>query len=350
MDIKRFLIDENLNILNALDHLNSFKKEDDLSRLVLFVLSKDKVIGSITDGDIRRHLIKEKNLNSKVRDVCNHDFLYLDEFSGYCNLNKYRDANILILPVLNKDKTISRIIDLDKTRSELPIDCLLMAGGRGKRLSPLTDEIPKPLLKLANKPIIEYNIDRLIEFGVRKIQISLGYLGEQIQDYFGDGSSKDIEISYIKETKPLGTAGALSLIEKLNHQHILLMNGDLYTNVDFESMYLNLIKSDSEMILASRNYKVDVPYGVFSTDGNELREFNEKPSYNYNVNAGIYILSKSSLNQIPKDTYYDINELINYRLENKAKLTNYPINGYWIDIGNPEDYKSAQDLINYSKL
>ena len=143
-----------------------------------------------------------------------------------------------------------------------------MAGGRGKRLSPMTDKVPKPMLLLGNKPIIEYNIDRIISFGIKKIYISVKYLGDQIKSYFGDGSSKGIEIKYVYEDKPLGTAGSLSLINKFNKEHILLMNGDLFTNVDFNKMYKSLLSNNADMVVASTEYKVDIPYAVFNNNSN----------------------------------------------------------------------------------
>ena len=168
-----------------------------------------------------------------------------------------------------------------------------MAGGRGKRLSPLTDNVPKPMLPLNGKPILEYNIDRLIQFGIKKIYISVKYLGEKIQEYFGDGSQKGIIIEYIWEKKPLGTGGALSLINEFKTENVLLMNSDLFTDVNFEDFYLSYIKSSADMAVCSTEYKVDVPFAVLETNQKEVTDFKEKPSYIFHSNAGIYILKKS---------------------------------------------------------
>ena len=162
----------------------------------------------------------------------------------------------MILPVLDKNKKIVRILDLEKIKSILPLECVIMAGGRGKRLSPLTDNVPKPMLPLNGKPILEYNIDRLIQFGIKKIYISVKYLGEKIQEYFGDGSQKGIIIEYIWEKKPLGTGGALSLINEFKTENVLLMNSDLFTDVNFEDFYLSYIKSSADMAVCSTEYKV----------------------------------------------------------------------------------------------
>jgi len=224
---------------------------------------------------------------------------------------------------------------------------MIMAGGRGKRLSPLTDTIPKPMLSLGDKPIIEHNIDRLISFGIKKIYISVKFLGEQIQEYFGDGSKKGIEIEYIWENKPLGTAGALSLVENFKTDKVLLMNSDLFTNIDFEDLYLDMIENNSEMVVASTEYKVDVPYAVFETDGKDVVDFKEKPSYIYQSNAGIYILKKSLIKNIPKNKFYDITELMEKLVKEGGKLNFSPIRGYWIDIGKPIDYKQAQEFVKH---
>jgi len=222
-----------------------------------------------------------------------------------------------------------------------------MAGGRGKRLRPLTDTVPKPMLELGSKPIIEHNIDRLIEFGIRKIYISVKYLGEQIEAYFGDGSSKGISIEYVWEKKGLGTAGALGLVDKFNSEHVLLMNSDLFTNVDFKSMYLSLIKSKADMVVASTEYKVDIPYAVFEIENDEVKAFKEKPSYIYQSNAGIYILKTELINRIPKNEYFDITDLMEEIVRDGKKLIFNKILGYWIDIGKPIDYKQAQEFIKH---
>ena len=244
-------------------------------------------------------------------------------------------------------KKITRVIDLEITKSILPLECMIMAGGRGKRLSPLTDKIPKPMLLLGGKPIIEHNIDRLISFGIKKIYISLRYLGEKIQNYFGDGSSKGIQIIYIWEDKPLGTAGALSLVNEFETEHILLLNSDLFTNVNFEDMYLKLINENADMVVASKEYKVDIPFAVFDCEGEQVSSFKEKPTYLYHSNAGIYIFKKELISKIPKNSNFDITDLMDLLIKDKGKLIHDPIRGYWIDIGKPIDYKNAQDFIKH---
>ncbi|PTM04100.1 MAG: nucleotidyltransferase [Bacteroidetes bacterium] len=345
MEYKNLIIDENRTILDALNRLNLIR---DVSRLILFVSSKNgTIIGSLTDGDIRRSLTKDQNLLMQVGNICNRNYVFKEDTTDFIELQSFYKRNIKILPLLNKDKTLSRVIDLEKTKSLLPMECVIMAGGRGKRLSPLTDTIPKPMLPLNNKPIIEHNIDRLISFGIKKIYISVKYLGEQIETYFGDGSSKGIEIKYIWENEPLGTAGAISLVNEFKTDHILLMNSDLFTNVDFEEMYIKLINENADMVVASTEYKVDIPFAVFESDDKEVTAFKEKPTYIYHSNAGVYIFKKELVSRIPKNKYYDITDLMDNLIADGGKLVHDIIRGYWIDIGKPIDYKNAQEFIKH---
>ena len=265
----------------------------------------------------------------------------------YQSFEKYRKSDIKILPILNQEGKMVDLIDLEYTKAQLPLEAVIMAGGRGKRLSPLTDTIPKPMLRLGDKPIIEHNIDRLISFGIKKIYISVKYLGEQIVNYLGDGSQKGISIEYVWEDEPLGTAGALALINNLSTEHILLMNSDLFTNVNFESLYLKLINENADMAVASTEYKVDIPYAVFETQEGRVTNFKEKPSFIYHSNAGIYILKRSLIATIEKGKYCDITDVMERLVAEGGKLVYDPIIGYWIDIGKTVDYEHAQEFIKH---
>ena len=351
MDLKNILIHRDCTILDALQKLNLIRYVSDVSRLILFVTNDDSsILGSVTDGDIRRSLANHADINKALREICNKDFVFEYDQKGFLDLKPYRKKDIVILPILDRNKKMVKIIDLEKTKSVLPLECMIMAGGRGKRLSPLTDTIPKPMLPLGDKPIIEHNIDRLISFGIQKIYISVKYLGEQIEEYFGDGSEKGINIEYIWEDEPLGTAGALSLVKEFKTENILLMNSDLFTNVDFEDLYLDLIKNRADMAVASTEYKVDIPYAVFETNEAQVMEFKEKPSYVYHSNAGIYILNKKLIERIPKNSFYDITDLMQELTKGAGKLVHNPILGFWIDIGKPVDYKQAQEFVKHSKI
>ena len=339
------LIHKNKNLVEGLQRLNELRN---LSRLILFVVGdNEKVIGSVTDGDIRRSIIAEQNLHKTLGEIANPDFKRLYQKDTYQSFEKYRKSDIKILPILNQEGKIVDLIDLEYTKAQLPLEAVIMAGGRGKRLSPLTDTVPKPMLRLGDKPIIEHNIDRLISFGIKKIYISVKYLGQQIVDYLGDGSQKGITIEYVWEDEPLGTAGALALINNLSTEHILLMNSDLFTNVNFESLYLKLINENADMAVASTEYKVDIPYAVFETQEGRVTNFKEKPSFIYHSNAGIYILKRSLISTIEKGKYCDITDVMERLVAEGGKLVYDPIIGYWIDIGKTIDYERAKDFIKH---
>ena len=339
------LIHKSKNLVEGLQRLNKLRN---LSRLILFVVDdNEKVVGSVTDGDIRRSIIAEQNLQKTLGEIANPDFKRLYQKDSYQSFEKYRKSDIKILPILNSEEKMVDFIDLEYTKAQLPLEAVIMAGGRGKRLSPLTDTMPKPMLRLGDKPIIEHNIDRLISFGIKKIYISVKYLGEQIVNYLGDGSQKGITIEYVWEDEPLGTAGALALINNLNTEHILLMNSDLFTNVNFESLYLKLINEKADMAVASTEYKVDIPYAVFETQEGRVTNFKEKPSFIYHSNAGIYILKRSLIAKIEKGKYCDITDVMEQLVTERGKLVYDPIIGYWIDIGKTVDYEHAQEFIKH---
>ena len=339
------LIHKNKNLVEGLQHLNKLRN---LSRLILFVVDdNEKVVGSVTDGDIRRSIIAEQNLQKTLGEIANPDFKRLYQKDSYQSFEKYRKSDIKILPILNSEEKMVDFIDLEYTKAQLPLEAVIMAGGRGKRLSPLTDTVPKPMLRLGDKPIIEHNIDRLISFGIKKIYISVKYLGEQIVNYLGDGNQKGITIEYVWEDEPLGTAGALALINNLSTEHILLMNSDLFTNVNFESLYLKLVNERADMAVASTEYKVDIPYAVFETQEGRVTNFKEKPSFIYHSNAGIYILKRSLIAKIEKGKYCDITDVMERLVTEGGKLVYDPIIGYWIDIGKTVDYEHAQEFIKH---
>jgi len=351
MNTQHITIHQDKTLLEGLDQMNKIHYVEQMSRLILFVFDNNQsIIGSITDGDIRRALVKTKSLDLKIGSICNPNFHFEWFTDGYLDLSKYLKNDIKIIPLLDKNKRLVEVIDVSKKRAILPLECVIMAGGRGKRLSPLTDSVPKPMLLLGDKPIIEHNIDRLVSFGIKKIYISVKYLGEQLEHYFGDGSSKGIKIEYIWENEPLGTGGALSLLQGCESKNLLVMNSDLFTDVNFEDLYLDLINENADMVVASTEYKVDVPFAVFETKDHKVQSFKEKPSYIYHSNAGVYLFKTSLINKIPKNQFYNLTDLMEEIVQEGGKLIHNPILGYWIDIGSPIDYQRAQEFIKHSRL
>ena len=346
MRFNNLLINHSKTVIDALQQLNDLLKKEKISKPTLFVSDdSNKIIGSLTDGDIRRSLIESKNLEDSLINLCNKEFLYLEETNTYVNFEEYTKKNVEILPVLDSGKRLVKILDINKSKALLPLECIIMAGGRGKRLSPITDSTPKPMIVISGKPILEHIIDNLIKYGIKKFYISVRYLSEKIEEYFGDGSNKEIEIEYIRETTPLGTAGALGLVQNFKSEELLLMNGDILTNMDFEHMYLKMINEKADMILAATDYKVDIPYAVLKTNKDVIEELVEKPSKIYSSNAGIYILKKELIKKIPKNKFYNITDLIIDLIADGQKLISNPIVGYWKDIGDKNELDLAKSIL-----
>jgi len=338
-DIKQNIILESLSIKDALIRLNDLGTD-----LTLFVVNADNVVlGTVTDGDIRRNLILDVSINANIKTCMYKDFKFLREGNITIEeVKKLKDSSVTIVPIIDDYGKILRIINIKNSFSILPLDAIIMAGGRGERLRPLTDTVPKPLLQVGGMPIIERNIDRLKQFGINNITIALKYLGNQISDYFKSGDSKQINISYVDELIPLGTIGAIKLVDKFVHDDILVMNSDLLTNVDFEQMYLLYKESNADMIIASTSYDVNIPYAVLETENGQIKSFKEKPTYSYHSNAGIYIIKKEVIGIIPEGTFYNATDLIDDLIKAGKKVVHFPIMGYWLDIGKHEDFEKAQ--------
>jgi dTDP-glucose pyrophosphorylase len=319
--------------------------------IVLLVDEHNTLLGALTDGDIRRGLIKGYDVSSPLSDFAqpNPVFLRKDDFS-IDDLRKWRDKNYRILPLVDENMRVVNVINLRKQFSYLPLHVVIMAGGRGERLRPLTDTVPKPLLMVGPKPILEHNIDRLAKFGVNRVTISIKYLGQQIQTYFGNGVAKEMDIDYVSEETPLGTAGAIRRIKEISEDIVLIMNSDLLTTIDFEEMYYRLISTEADMIVASIPYEVKIPYGIIETKGDQIIGLHEKPTYTYFSNAGIYMVRKSFLKLIPEDSFYNATDLMTALYSAGHKVVHYSILGYWLDIGKHEDFQRAQQDILQLKL
>lgn len=347
--VEKHIIYQKQSVREALINLDQLASD-----AILFVASEDlKLVGSLTDGDLRRGFIKGLGFEDSILSFIqgNPKFIYEDEYDP-TKIENFKKSNLKIIPVLSRGGKILDILNFRTKSALIPADAVLMAGGEGKRLRPLTEKTPKPLLMVGEKPIIEYNIDRLINFGIKKINLSINYLGEQLVDYFKDGSSKGIEIKYVKEDKPLGTIGSVLLVESFYNDDIIVMNSDLLTNIDFSDFFKTYKESDADMAVATTSYHVDVPYAVLEVgdDGTAVKSLKEKPRYTYYSNAGIYIMKKKLLKMIPENEFYDITDLMDRVLEMNLKLITYPINGYWLDVGKHEDFKKAQEDIKHIKL
>lgn len=340
---------EEHSIKSVLEYINKLA----ITQVVLFAIdAKHKLCGAINEGDIRRAMLAGKNFETKIAECLNKNCktLKTDE-DNQSNFIKAKNSGIRFLPLVNSKNEIEKIIDTNEYLGFLPLEVVLMAGGRGERLKPLTDTIPKPLLKIGDKAIIEYNIDRLLKYGVRKFHLTLRYMGEKIQQHIEEKYGSLAEFVFHYEIEPRGTAGSLSEIKSPEVQNILFMNCDLLTNIDFGQLYQNFIDQHSDLSVASINYHVDVPYAVFEFNNkSEIENLTEKPRYVYETNAGIYLLKYELLKLIPTKGKFDATDFLALLIEQKKKVTSYPLMGYWLDIGRHEDFEKAQRDISYLKF
>lgn len=346
-DYKKHLISSTTVIKDALIKLDILASD-----AILFIVDKNNIlIGSLTDGDIRRGLIKGVAIDSFVTDVIqdNPKFIKYGD-RDISKIISYRESNFTILPVLNNKNQVISIINFRNKRSYLPLDAVIMAGGKGTRLLPLTIDVPKPLLKVGEKPIMEHNLDRLSLYGIDNYWFSLNYLGEQIEEYFKNGKEKNIKINYVWENKPLGTIGALSKIKNFQNDNILLTNSDILTNLDYEHFFLDFISQDADFSVVTIPYHVDIPYAVLETLNNNITSFKEKPTYTYYSNGGIYLMKKSVLEFLPEGSFFNATDLMELLIKKGKKTISYPLSGYWLDVGKHEDYEKAQKDIKQIKF
>jgi NDP-sugar pyrophosphorylase family protein len=223
-----------------------------------------------------------------------------------------------------------------------------MAGGKGERLRPLTEKTPKPLVKVGDKCIIDYNIDNLIEFGVKHLNVTTNYLAEQLEEHFA-APRNGIQVHTFREPKFLGTIGSIKFVDTFHNDYVLVMNSDLFTNIDFEDFFLHFREHDAEMSVVAVPYNVSIPLGILDLDGRNIKGIFEKPKYNYYANAGIYLIKKSALDEIPEDTFFNATDLIEKLIVQGKKVIRYPLNGMWIDIGTHQEYEMAKELVKHLK-
>ncbi|MDR2951401.1 MAG: nucleotidyltransferase family protein [Prevotella sp.] len=343
-EYSKYIISNKASIQKALLSLNQLSSE----ALTLFVIDENEVmIGTLTDGDTRRKLIEGCNLSDSVLSVMNPNFHYVRK--NDINVQKIKlikEKGIVLIPVLDEKNRICQIFNLKKKKSILPLDVVLMAGGKGERLRPLTENMPKPLLLVGDKCIIDHNIDRLIEFGINNINVTVNYLKEQIIDHFRKPRN-ETRINCITEPCYLGTIGSVKFIETFHNDYILVMNSDLFTNINYEDLFLHFINNNADMSVVAVPYTVSIPYGVFDLDGRNIKGIQEKPVFNYYANAGIYLFKKELLKHIPDNEFFNATDFIDVLVEKGYNVIRFPLTGYWIDIGKHEEYKKAQELVKH---
>ena len=342
-----YLINHKADLLSGLEKLNRLSG----SSMTLFVQDNNgAVIGALTDGDIRRALIGGAPLSTPVADAAKKDFKAI---RPQCDnvvetLRSLRERRIMLVPVLDANSRLVDIIDLSTTRNRLPLTAILMAGGKGERLRPLTLTRPKPLLEIEGKAIIDYNIEALAEVGISNIWVSTNYLAEQLYEHF-DEPVAGVKVNCVRESQPLGTIGSATLVPLAAEGDSLVMNSDLITNISFEELYLKHVTSDADITIAVIPYQVAIPFAILSLEGESVTGLQEKPSYSYYANAGIYIMRNSVLRTLSPDTRTDATDLIEQTIARGGRVSYYPIKGTWIDVGSPTDFRQAAELMRHQK-
>jgi dTDP-glucose pyrophosphorylase len=324
------------------------------SRGVALILDESGyLIHTVTDGDIRRAVLTGSDLQSPISEVLNRREVLpspnaVTALAGTPTpelIFVMREHGIHHLPLLDEAGRVVDVALLDDLvrRYDLPIQAVVMAGGFGTRLMPLTDTVPKPMLPVGDKPILERIVNQLQQSGIRRVNFTTHYRPDVIRDHFGDGEKFGIEIEYISEEEPRGTAGALSMLE-VSDEPIMVMNGDVLTRVDFRAMHAFHREHKADLTVAVRQYDMKVPYGVINCDGPTVKGIEEKPVYKVLVNAGIYLLESSAHRSIPRTTErFDMTDLIEQLTRDGRNVIAFPIVEYWMDIGHHVDYAQAQE-------
>ncbi len=326
--------------------LEAIKIIDDTNLLIAIVVDENRrLLGTITDGDIRRGLLRNEPMNAPVERIMFKRPLSAsikDSRKKILNIMKLRGC--LQIPILDNEKRVvdvKRSIDFLKAQQEISSPVLIMAGGMGTRLRPLTYECPKPLLNIGNKPILEIILENFIEHSFQNFYISINYKGKMIEDYFENGDKWGVNIQYLKEKKRMGTAGALSLIKDKFSEPIIVMNGDLLTKVNFKHLLKFHKENNARATMCVRDYDHQVPFGVVQVQDYKLKELKEKPIQKLFINAGIYVLEPETLDMVPKNNFFDMPDLLSELLNMDKKPAVFPIREYWRDIGQIGDYKLA---------
>ena len=338
---RKALLDCGADVTTAAEVLTSSSM-----RIVLVVDKENRLLGTITDGDIRRALMAGSAMSSLATSVMQKNPIAVNQGdSGRKALQIMREKDLLHLPVLDAKGVV---VGLETVRDLLfkeqrPNPVLLMAGGFGKRLYPLTREVPKPLLPVGEKPILQTILEQLAEGGFSQFFLAVHYRSEQVRAHFGDGSNWGVRIEYLEERQPLGTAGALSLLDRtMIDAPLLMMNGDLLTRLDFGQLVDYHSEHGGLATMCVREYDFQIPYGVVHGDGDQVTDIIEKPVQKFFVNAGIYILEPELLGQCRPDEAIDMPDLLRQVVNDGRKVSMFPIHEYWLDIGRMEEYERAQ--------
>ena len=340
INISKISLHDNVTIMNSLDVISS-----GAVKIALVIDADNKLLGTLCDGDIRRGLSRNKTLNDTIEDIYFKNPVTAkrgtlrEDLLRLCLINK-----ISHVPIIDDDQKVIDLFLLDGelSKKQYANNVVLMVGGLGSRLRPLTKHMPKPMLNVGDKPILETIIKGFVDCGFTNITMCLGYKSNVIQDYFQDGSAFGASIDYIVEEKRMGTAGALSLLKKKSNKPFFVMNGDLLTNVNFENMLDFHELNNSKATMCVREYDIQVPYGVVNLNEEKIVSIEEKPIHSFFVNAGIYLLEPECIDLIPSNEFYDMPSLFEELILNNKKTVSFPLKEYWFDVGRIDDYEKAR--------
>ena len=349
MNLNDHIISASASLLEALDALNRLSG----GAMTLFAVDcQGRLTGTVTDGDIRRALLAGCRLDDKVEAAMHRRFKSVTgECPDVAALRDFRNKGIRLVPLLNADGTIRSIVDLSERRTVLPLSAILMAGGKGERLRPLTLSKPKPLLEIDGRAIIDYNIEALAACGITDITVTTRYLAEQIHAHFARPVA-GVDVKCVEETRPLGTIGSATLADIPAEGNTLVMNSDLLTTISFEDMYIHHMSSKSDITIAAIPYQVSVPFAILTSEAGDptrVTAIEEKPSYSFFANAGIYIFPNDMLRSLPLDRPPDAPDLIRNAIAEGRRVTYFPINGTWLDVGTPADFHQAEQLMRHHR-
>ncbi len=339
-DWRNVLVSQTTHILKAIEIIDASSLQ-----IVLVVDENNRLLGTVTDGDIRRGILKGISLEDHVQKVMNpKPCVAREDDNRETILSKMKLKRLSQMPVVDG---LGHLIGLEILEDIIQTpQCdnwvVLMAGGLGTRLRPLTEQYPKPLLNVGGKPILETILENFIGCGFRRFYISISYKADLIEDFFQDGARWNAEIRYIREDKKMGTAGALGLIPDKHTASILVMNGDVLTKVNFQQLLEFHRESKAKATMCVREYDFQVPYGVARVDEHRLMSIEEKPTHRFFVNAGIYVLEPKVLDMIPRNSFFDMPTLFNKLIEQKQETAVFPIREYWLDIGRMKDFEQAE--------
>ncbi len=337
---KKCLISKMTSIYEAVDNINQTGMQ-----IALIVDGNEHLLGILTDGDIRRAVLKHIDVNLPVETIMIRNPVTVSEKQDIFQIRKLmRDQILHHIPVVDNNgkvcglKSFSSLICPDRKANAV----VIMAGGLGMRLRPMTEQCPKPMLRIGDKPILQTILENFIEYGFERFYLSVNYKADVIEKYFGDGTDFGVDIQYLREKERLGTAASLSLLPSKEKNPVLVMNGDILTKIDFGELVHYHLKEKAIATMAVREYVSKIPYGVIRYDGNRIVEIMEKPEKKYYVNAGIYVLNPEVIECIEKNKFCDMPMVFNRLIEKNEKTALYPVHEYWMDIGKMDDFEKAQ--------